>query len=342
MTCNIDPEVFDLAVLLIQTPISGGERDNDVAHDESSLSSSRPDDALVPVGDPPSLSHSDNQDGQESTSSVATRSTLSRQFSTTLSSLKNNQSDVSLTLSNKRQTFNTVQAFEAKKITKVQFGEKIIYQATAISSTCETIALIKRSEFQIFSIGKPESGGGMTAMKSRGFNDGRYKMSVWSTTKSIDVPTAQKISPTYIRAAMSDTVLCIACAENCIEVHETSTSKRIGTIEIQNRRCCTLTMSSNGLRLAAGMETGEILLYNIGDERNFVTVPTLIESCDGSRSVNCIAFSPDSGFLSYCSSANSIRTCSLDENGFCEVSKYNRRLDAKSLRKPYYGVTCLA
>jgi hypothetical protein len=221
------------------------------------------------------------------------------------------------------------------RVKKVQVGLKKTYKATAISSTCETIALTTSSEFQIFSIPKPGSNGGIST-KCCGFNDGRYGASLNNTQ---NVTNVRNVSPTYLQGAMSDLVLCIACAENCIDIHETSTGRRIETIEFPNRQCHTLTMSSNGERLAVGMETGDIFLY-YWSEGNFLTKPTMIKISAGSKPVNCLAFSPDSIFMSYCSD-NIIRTCALDIDVIREVSEYQRMLDMKACRKPYYGVTCL-
>ena len=216
--------------------------------------------------------------------------------------------------------------FRVKSVKKVQLGPKKAYQATAISSTCETIALITRSEFQIFSIPKPGSTATIS-FKCCGFNDGRFGTSFKTAPKAMN---PRSVSPTYTRGAMSDLVLCIACVENCIDIYETSTGRRIGTVEFPNGHCWTLTMSPNGEYLAAGMQTGEVLLY-YSYERNFLITPTVLEACEGSKSVNCLAFSPNSACMSYCS-GNTVRTCKLEQDVIREVSKYHRKLDVKACR----------
>ena len=146
----------------------------------------------------------------------------------------------------------------------------------------------------------------------------------------------------YARAAMSDTVLCIACIGNCIDIHDASTGRRIKTVSFPNLQCRALTVSPNGRFLAVGMETGEILVYDFHIEANFPPEPILIESSVASRSVNCIAFSPDSTLMSYCSSKNVIYTYSLDTGDVLEIARYDRRLGERACREPYFGVTCLA
>ena len=260
--------------------------------------------------------------------------TTARPFSISENSSRNNPSDVA---SMRSETSHEVKGFRVKKIAKVQLGPRTAVQSTAISSTCETIALIKDSNFQIYSIPRPGSNGRI-ALQSCGFNDGRFGFSLSTMRKPVDEPSNR--SPVYASAAMSDTILCIACIGNCIDIHETSTGQRIRTVSFPDLRCRTLTISPNGGLLAVGMETGEILIYDISIEANFSTEPVLIESSDASRSVNCIAFSPDSTLMSYCSSKNVIYTYSLGDAH--EIATYNRGLDERACREPYYGVTSLA
>jgi hypothetical protein len=263
--------------------------------------------------------------------------TTVRPFSISENSSRNNPSDVASTRSEKIMAFPEVKGFRVKKIVKVQLGPRTAVQSTAISSTCETIALIKDSNFQIYSIPEPGSNGRI-ALKSCGFSDGRFGSSLNTTRKQVNEPSDR--SPVYTSAAMSDAILCIACIGNCIDIHETSTGQRIRTVSFPNLRCRTLTISPNGILLAVGMETGEILIYDISIEADFPTEPVLIESSDASRPVNCIAFSPDSTLMSYCSSKNVIYTYSLDDAH--EIARYNRNLDERACREPYYGVTSLA
>jgi hypothetical protein len=261
-------------------------------------------------------------------------------FSMDETASRNNETDVTSMRSEKVVTSPEVKGFRFKGIIRVQFKLKTAVQSTAISSTCETIALIKDSNFQIYSIPKTGSNGRIT-LKSCGFNDGRFGSSMNTLKKTVDQPSNP--SPVYVLGAMSDTVLCIASTGNCVDIRETSTGRRIRTVTFPNLRCRVLTMSPNGRLLAVGMETGEILIYGIVDiNATIPTEPVVIKSSYASRSVNCIAFSPDLTLMSYCDSNNITYTYSLAASDIREMAKYNRKLSERVCRAPYYGVTCLA
>jgi WD40 repeat protein len=232
----------------------------------------------------------------------------------------------------------SLKGFRVKTSTRVQVGKKGTYQATAISDTCGSIALINKSDFVIFTV--PVRGSDeMVRMVCCGFNDGRFGLTPQTADRFLNDPRA--IKPTYVRAVMTDQILCIACAENCIDVHDSRTGERLGTLEFPQRRCWTMAMAPGGKVLAVGMETGEMLLYDAGDAGNFITTPTLIPP-PTARSVNAIAFSPDSTYMSMCTSDNIIRTYRLESNVPTLLGIFDRKLDARTCRDPYYGVTGLA
>jgi WD40 repeat protein len=232
----------------------------------------------------------------------------------------------------------SLRGFRVKTTTRVQVGKKGTYQATAISDTCGSTALINKSDFVIFTV--PARGSDeMVRMVCCGFNDGRYGLTPQTANKFVNDPRA--IKPTYLRAVMTDQILCIACAENCVDVHDAGTGERLGTLEFPQRRCWTIAMAPAGKVLAVGMETGELLLYDAGEAGNFITTPTLIPP-PTAKSVNSIAFSPDSTYMSMCTSDNIIRTYRLESNVATLLGIFDRKLDPRACRDPYYGVTALA
>lgn len=235
-----------------------------------------------------------------------------------------------------------VNGSKVNRVSRIQVGRKGLYQATAISATCLTIALISPSDFSIFNVPRQETDGTISR-KCYGSNNGRLGPPSEIATKNPDNLTYPPKKPrTYSRAVISDSVLAIACEEGCINIHDAEIGKLIGIIEFsQGRCCCSMTMSPNGTMLAVGMESGELFVYRNGTAHNFVTMPILIKEVER-KSVNCIAFSPDSLHMSVCTADNRIRTYNLHMNVPTLVSIFDRQLDLKSCRDPYYGVTSLA
>ena len=216
-----------------------------------------------------------------------------------------------------------VKGFMLEKIGVRYIGSGMEVESTAISPTCQTIALLSYSSFQIFSVGNTKSSDSI-ALKCCGFNDGRHGISRKIARESIsDWTSPRRPFPTYVCAAMSDTILCVACKENCIDIHETSSGRRITTVSFPNRRYRTHEISPNGSLLAVGMEKGEILMYDIGSEVTSYKEKVLNKSLRASGSVKCIAFSPDSTLISYCTSENIIYTYSLNESNEGPISRYN-------------------
>ena len=97
-----------------------------------------------------------------------------------------------------------------------------------------------------------------------------------------------------------------------VDIHDTLSGRRLGTIEFTNRKGCGMRMDPNGTILAVGMETGEILQYNEA-EGNFLVDPVIVEN--SREAVTSIAFSPDSKVMT-------ISTC---ENKVYIYNKYGFR-----------------
>ena len=230
-----------------------------------------------------------------------------------------------------------MRSFYLKAVAREQVGMSKKYQATAISETCLTVALITPQDFSIYAVNEMAT----SRLLCYGTNDGKYGKTVDDARKDLDaMANPRGFQPTFQRAVMSDRVLCIACVEGCVDIYVTTTGRQIGTIQFPQKKCTSLKVSPNGETLAVGMETGEVLLYSAGSAENFVTTPVMLREWD-SRVVNAITFSPNSVFLATCS-ANLVNIYRLGGDGPRLLSKYNRHLTEKQCRSPYYGVTAIA
>jgi hypothetical protein len=232
----------------------------------------------------------------------------------------------------------TGKAFYIKACAREQVGIRQKYQATAVSETCLTVALITLQSYLIYTVGQHAT----SRMVSCGYNDGRFGVTLESLTKDSAALANPRTPPTYVRAVMNDKILCIACAESCIDVHVTTTSRRIGTIAFPRKtQCSSLRMSPNGQFLAVGTEGGEVLLYSAGPSENFVTNPRSIQE-PRKAPIHYIAFSPNSKYFAACIEANIVYTYELKGDMPIKVSTYNRDLTPKQCRPPYYGLTAVA
>lgn len=231
----------------------------------------------------------------------------------------------------------TIKAFHMRAAAREHPGHSKRYQATAISPTCLTIALVNPSEFIVYSIGNHVT----SKLICCGFNDGRFGETRTTARKDFEsLANPRFLNPTYLRASMSDRVVCIACKESCVDIHATTTGRRIGTVKFPNRMCSSIKMAPNGQLLAVGTETGDVLIYTAGADENFVTAPRVIQ--DTSKLITCLAFSPDSTYVATCTRDNIIRTYVLEMGMPTLVSTYDRNLTPKSCRAPYFGVTAIS
>ena len=236
-------------------------------------------------------------------------------------------------------TQHPIKSFYLKAVAREQVGAfNRKYQSTAISESCLTVALLTNNEFLIYAVGEKA----VSKLICCGGNDGRYGPSPDMAKKDAEsMARPRTFSPMYIRAVLSDRVLCIACVQNCVDVHVTPTGRRIGTIQFQDKQCSSLKVSPNGWILAVGMESGEVYLYTAGSSENFVTTPRILKE-SVPQSVRCLAFSNDSRYLAACTSGNVTHIYSLKESAPTRVSTYNRDLTPKQCRTPYVGVTAIA
>jgi WD40 repeat protein len=184
---------------------------------------------------------------------------------------------------------------------------KKLYQETAVSPTCDTIALIDQHDFMVLSVLKDidRNFSGTFPVISYGANDGQFGSS--SNVVSARTP----VTPRYTRAVMSDRSLCIACEEGEVDVRDPKTGRRMNIINAS--RNCIMVMSANGDILALAMNSGELKVLSSGPDWDFNTQPIIvIGEEEHSRFVKCMAFAPNSNFLATCTADNIIRTFKLD------------------------------
>lgn len=261
------------------------------------------------------------------TGSTFTPSTPKRFSQSSAASANSETGSVGSTAQSVRRKTNVVNFYQ---------DEKLSLEDTAISATCQSLALIERCSFTIRSI--PQN----TELKFAhdfpviccGGNDGRFGK---SRKLLSDAPLP--FQPEYMRAVMSDRTLCIACQEGYVEVHDAETGRLLSCI-IES--CCNLAMSPDGELLALAIDSGELLVYGLGPKGDFdqpaVWVIQKIDDCE-LRLVKCMTFSPDSEHLSVCTFDNIIRTYHVDivSNSSTLISTYDSKLHPK-----YEGITGLS
>lgn len=91
-----------------------------------------------------------------------------------------------------------------------------VLQSTAISFTCNTIALIQNSNFHIYSVAA--QGNGTPVLKCCGFNNGRFGSTLKTARETFSDSTEHCL--TYASATLNDDVLCLICKENCIDIRK--------------------------------------------------------------------------------------------------------------------------
>jgi WD40 repeat protein len=237
------------------------------------------------------------------------------------------------------QTDQLVHITGVKTTVSMRLGQRgTLYQATTISASCHALALVTSFGFTIYSI--PRSGAPFDAICC-GYSDGTYGR---PREKAAKQPRGSMSH--YRQSVLGDNVLCLACDEACVDIHDSTTGKR-RTILTLPKPCWALQISPSGEHLAIAIENGELLLYSAGPAGDFDTEPLWViqeQSNIDLRLVTCIAFSSDSTYMSVCTMDNIIRTFQLDKrsDSVTWISTYNRTLPENSCRDPYYGVTGLA
>jgi len=235
---------------------------------------------------------------------------------------------------------NPLKRLRVQAVTRQYPGKRRTqHQATAISATCQTIALINKADFQIFSV--PKSANEVPTLKSEAKNTGVFRSPPDTWTKDFNQDGKRDFQPQY---TMSDDILCISCDQNCIDLHETLTGRLLTTFQFpRNARVRQRVLSPDGKKLAVGTGNGDVLLYNVETvgERDTLS-PTHIKSNILGKSITCIAFSANSIYLSFCHTTNDIYTYHVHGETPIFISKYSRGLPENSCRSPYFGVTSLS
>jgi hypothetical protein len=155
-----------------------------------------------------------------------------------------------------------------------------------------------------------------------GGNDGRYGIVGGAGGNN----PKRRFTPTFAKITMTDKVIAIAGAENCIDIHETLTGKRIGSVVFPNNRVCTaLSISPNGHFMVAGLDNGDAIFYVAGESATFEQQPPRLIRESGIGAINI--------------AANIIYTYEVRETEVVKLSRYDRDLLPKQCKSPYFGVT---
>ena len=223
-------------------------------------------------------------------------------------------------------------AFHLKSSHLQQIGPPDKYVATAISETCRRVVFLISTTFLVYEV----EGRNRSKIIVVGGNDGRYGIVKGANGRNPE----RRFTPTFAKAGMTDKVLAIACLEGFIDIHETQTGKRIGSVPYpDHRRCMALCMSPNGQFLVAGMDNGDAIVYVAGESGTFEAYPPRLIRESGIGAINSIAFSCNSKYVSLCMAANVVHTYELRGTEVVKLSKYDRDLLPKQCKSPYFGVT---
>jgi len=215
-----------------------------------------------------------------------------------------------------------------------KIGTKANYDAAAVSASCQTMALLDRNNFVIYSLAKT----GSPKLVCAGNNSGKCGLNPKQLTKTHNAYTSRNFKPSYQRAVISDELLCIAGIPSCVDIHNVTSGQQVGAITLPNKlRSSAMALSPDGLVLAVGTETGEILVYQIG-HGNFDTVPQIFDASP-KKPIVCMTMSPNSEYLALCSHGNVINVFHL-ASGYCTT--FDRELKPRDCEIPNCGVTSIA
>ena len=233
-----------------------------------------------------------------------------------------------------------IKSFRLRANINVQIRQRLreSCRATAISPSCQRFVFVNEASFTIFSM--PKVGTNCEDLCC-GFADGRFGDRPESASNDgNDVQPPIGVSLIYTRAALTDSILCLACTESYLDIRSAESGQRIDLIKLPDP-CRNILVSPDGEMLVIGMDTGELKVHFFRVARSDLS---LIPKATTNRLINCLAFSPDSHFLAVCTSDNVIRIYELDLQGFTAkvVSRYDRGLAEKDCRPNHYGVTGLA
>jgi hypothetical protein len=188
------------------------------------------------------------------------------------------------------------------------------FRDVALSPTCHTLALVKPESFAIVSISQDltkKFSKDKFTVTCTGSNDGRYGRPDGPVRKG------NSCRMSYMMSVLSDERLCMICHtdRNHLAVFDTRTGQLIRSTKLPHP-CYKINMSPNGGLLALALESGELLVYTLGSNRNFDTTPISVikkkKQMGQQWLVKCMSISPDSEHICVCSDDDIIRTYRLD------------------------------
>ena len=186
-----------------------------------------------------------------------------------------------------------------------------MYQTTAISSDCSTVALITPADFLIYAISPSLE----PTLLCWGETAGRYAQvpKPLSHVKTVDHP--------YYLAALTPDILALASLETYLDIRNAKTGERIKQLTFPDSACRAIVFSPSGQFLAIGLENGDIIIYHAGLLFDFPADPIRVPH-SGKTPVNTIAFSHDSLIMAVCTKDNIIRVFRLENLSKGSFRKY--------------------
>ena len=232
--------------------------------------------------------------------------------------------------------------FELRAAACVTLGEiEQQYVHVTLSPTGSAIVLMTHLTFQILAI--PPKGTSMHTYRDLrpaiccGCNDGRFGPNF--ETMSLNARDDPDFRPRYMRAALGEEILCIAGYSSkehmIIDIHDALTGHRKKSLTVPG--LCWLVKLSPDEKILAVATDSPCRLYTF-----IVEGPgnqPLWSSDKSDKWINCMAFSPDSLYLSVCNSDGIILTYSLEmvsQNATASpISKFHRNVRNKGL---HFGI----
>ena len=195
-----------------------------------------------------------------------------------------------------------------RNTTRVLRVTDTIYQATAISVTCNTVAVVGIADFIVWEIRHLDP-----------------KIVCWGDMNGRNAPEPRPLQLQtipenhYHLAAITDEILAISQMD-AIDIRNVKTGKRIGQLPMTDFPR-TIAFSLKGIYLAIGTDSGDILVYRRGLDWTYSAFPIRI-----SRSVNTpvmsIVFSTDSTLMATCGKDNVVRVYRLSNLSIGCIQKY--------------------
>lgn len=184
-----------------------------------------------------------------------------------------------------------------------------VYQATAISATCNTVVVVGIADFIVWKIHHLEP-----------------KIVCWGDMNGRNGPEPRPLQLQtipenhYHLAAITDEILAISQME-AIDIRNVTTGKRIEQLPMVTDFPRTIVFSLKGVFLAIGTDSGDILVYRRGLDWTYSAFPIRI-----TRSVNSpvtsIVFSTDSTLMATSGKDNVVRVYRLSNLSIGCIQKY--------------------